>query len=212
MSPVLRTPSLYSARLELRPAAATALRAELAGHAALAQALSTTVPADWPPELYDADAIRYTLAALGDREDGGPFGLYYVLLQPGIDRAVPGGAVAGIGGFKGPPDPATGEVELGYGILGSFQRRGFATEAVAAWVSRAFAEPSVRTVIGQTLDTLVPSIGVLEKAGFHFAGAGNDPDVPAGATVVRYEQTRLTFEARAAAQPIARGDQERPPD
>ena len=48
-------------RLELVAATPAVLRAELAGTAALAAALGATVPADWPPEFYDRDAIEYTL-------------------------------------------------------------------------------------------------------------------------------------------------------
>ena len=106
------TPSLQTERLELRPGTATALRAELDGRAALAAALGVEVPAAWPPELYDADAVRWTLAQLGDRPDGGPFGFYYLILRP--TQVAPGGAstLIGVGGFKGPPD-ARGEVSPG---------------------------------------------------------------------------------------------------
>jgi ribosomal-protein-alanine N-acetyltransferase len=192
------TPSLYSARLELRPGTASALRAELAGREDLSRALGVPVPSDWPPDLYDADAVRYTLAALGERQDGGAFGFYYMLIRPGIDPGLPGGALAGIGGFKGAPDVETGVVELGYSVAGSQQRRGYATEAVETWVARAFQEPTVRTVVAHTLDTLAASIGVIEKAGFRFAGEGDDPDAPVGSRVVRYELTRGAFEGRAA--------------
>lgn len=197
MSPPSSTPSLYSARLELRPGTASALRAELEGPRELGRALGVPVPPDWPPDLYDADAVRYTLAALGEREDGGAFGFYYLLIRPGIDPAHPDGVLAGIGGFKGVPDAERGVVELGYGVVSSQQRRGYATEAVETWVTRAFQEQMVRAVVAHTLDTLVPSIGVVEKAGFRFAGEGEDPDAPPGSRVVRYELTRAAFEARA---------------
>ena len=197
------TPSLQTERLELRPGTATALRAELDGRAALAAALGVEVPAAWPPELYDADAVRWTLAQLGDRPDGGPFGFYYLILRP--TQVAPGGAstLIGVGGFKGPPD-ARGEVELGYGVLPEFQRRGYATEAVRAWLALAFADPNVRTVIGQTLAGLAPSIGVLEKTGFRFAGAAEDAGAPAGEQVVRYEISRGEYEPPR--RPVADGE------
>ena len=50
--------------------------------------------------------------------------------------------------------------------------------------------PRVRTVVGQTLPSLVASIGVLEKAGFAFTGAGDDPQAPPGEQVIRYAVTR----------------------
>lgn len=195
------TSSLYTTRLELRPGTATVLRAELAGHPELARALDAQIPPDWPPDLYDTDAVRYTLASIGHQEDGGVFGFYYVLLRPDADPTTHAAMLVGVGGFKGAPDPAVGQVELGYGIAASYQRRGFASEAVEAWVRRAFKEPVVRAVVAQTLDTLVPSIGVLEKTGFRFVGAGEDPGAPPGTRVIRYELTRIAHEVRTR-QPL----------
>lgn len=188
--------SLRTPRLELRPATATTLRAELEGNGSLARALGVDVPPGWPPELYDADAVRHILTLLGEREDGGAFGLYYIIVRPDQHAPAPRGVLIGVGGFKGDPD-ADGEVEIGYGVLPDFQRRGFATEAVRAWVSLAFADPRVERVVGQTLDSLTPSIGVLEKAGFVYAGSGEDPGAPAGERVVRYECSRAAHAARA---------------
>ena len=92
-------------------------------------------------------------------------------------------------GFKGPPD-ANGEVELGYGIIPSHQRRGFATEAVRGMTKFAFEDARVRAVVGQTILSLAGSIGVLEKAGFDFDGEGNDPHAPDGESVIRYVLSR----------------------
>ncbi len=69
------------------------------------------------------------------------------------------------------------------------RRRGYATEATRAMLAFAFASARVRTVIGQTLPSLVASIGVLEKAGFAFMGAGDDPQAPPGEQVIRYAIT-----------------------
>ena len=183
------TPSLHTQRLELRPATARALRAELADRDAFARALGVNVPDSWPPDLYDHDAVRWTLAQLGEREDGGPFGTHYMILVSREPSARTTGTLIGVGGFKGPPD-ALGEVEIGYGVLPEFQRRGYATEAVRAWLGFAFSDPRVRTVVGQTLASLTPSIGVLEKTGFVFDGAGEDAEAPPGERIVRYVVAR----------------------
>ncbi len=45
-------------RLDLIPGTVTQLRAELAGHAALAAALGVEVPEAWPPEFYYL-VVRY---------------------------------------------------------------------------------------------------------------------------------------------------------
>ncbi len=177
---------LETERLQLIPGTEAHFQGELAGREAFAQAIGVVVPAGWPPEFYDGDAVRYTLAWLHEHPDQTAWSFYYVVRKPagGV-----GAVLIGACGFKGPPDPA-GVVELGYGIVAEYQRQGFATEAVRGLVRFAFASPAVTTVIGQTLPHLRPSIGVLEKAGFRFAGAGDDPHAPPGEQVVRYELLR----------------------
>jgi len=187
------TPSLETRRLELRPGSAPALRAALASNGALAAILDVDISDAWPPELYDDDAVRWTLALLGERIDGGPYGFYYLIRR--ADGGTGRGTLIGVGGFKGPPN-ADGEVELGYGVLAEFQRQGFASEAVRAWLDLAFADPAIRTVVGQTLASLTSSIGVLEKAGFRLAGSGADESAPEGEQVIRYELTRAAYERR----------------
>ena len=179
-------PRIDTARLTLLPASAAHLQADLEGPTTLERALGIAVPPGWPPELYDADAIRWTMARLAEDPHERDWLMYYVV------RRVMDGApdlLIGVSGFKGAPDP-TGTVELGYGILPAHRRRGYATEAVLGLVGIAFNTPGVRLVIAHTLTTLAPSIGVLTKAGFQFAGEAEDPDAPPGSTVVRYELAR----------------------
>jgi RimJ/RimL family protein N-acetyltransferase len=51
-------PLLETERLQLIPATEAHLRGELAGREAFAQAIGVVVPATWPPEFYDEDAVR----------------------------------------------------------------------------------------------------------------------------------------------------------
>ena len=153
------------------------VRADLEGRAALAEALGVGVPDSWPPELYDDDARAFALARLeAAPEEFGWWHHYVVETDP-----VP--TLAGIAGFKGPPD-ADGVVEVGYSILPERRRRGLATEAVGALVAKAFATDGVRSVVAETYPGLEASIGVLEKLGFEKAGAGSEPGV------VRYRLQR----------------------
>jgi RimJ/RimL family protein N-acetyltransferase len=92
----------------------------------------------------------------------------------------------GVAGYKGAPDVA-GVVEIGYGVVPEQRRRGFASEAVRALVSRAFADPRVTAVTAQTLPGLDASIGVLRGTGFAYDGPGNDPHEP---TAIRFALTR----------------------
>jgi len=175
--------------------------AELESRDAFAAALGMHVPDEWPPQFYDADAIRWTLGYVRENPDHGGWSFYYLTLPAGVDQPA---TVIGAAGFKGPPN-ADGEVELGYGLVPSYQRRGYATEAVRGMATFAFAHPRVTTVVGQTIQTLVGSIGVLEKAGFLFDGEGNDPHAPEGEPVLRYVLSRRRYnEAMSSRAPRLR--------
>lgn len=170
------TALIRTRRLELQPAGTAELEAELAGRAFLEECLGARVPPDWPPELYDEAALRHTLDVVESAGGESAWALYYM-----VDRAV--GVAIGVCGFKGPPD-ADGVVEIGYSVVPAFRRKGYATEAVSGLVTRAFAEPLVSRVVAQTFTSLAASVGVLEKLGFRFAGAGDEPGA------VKYEFTR----------------------
>ena len=186
-------PDIETRRLELKPASEDALRGELTGLAALAAALRCEVPSSWPPDLYDADAVNYSLNWLLAHPSQADWSFYYIVRR-GSANGRP--LLIGAGGFKGPADEH-GMVEVGYSIVRDHQRLGYATEAVEGWLRFAFASPDVKMVIGQTLPRLIASIGVLEKLGFTFAGEGSDPSVPEGEEVIRYEMTRAAFERRS---------------
>jgi RimJ/RimL family protein N-acetyltransferase len=85
------------------------------------------------------------------------------------------GLVVGGIGFAGPPG-ARGEVELGYGIVPSRQGRGYATEAVAAMLAVAWADPAVEAVVASTATGNLASQRVLQKAGFRPVGRTADQD------------------------------------
>jgi len=169
---------LATARLELVRATPDRLRADLAGRAELAVALSAQVPDNWPPDLYDRAAAEWALHYAEEHPAELQWGMYYV-----IDPGAPDGpTAAGLVGFKGGPDG--GMVELGYSILPQFRRRGYATEAVGSLIELAFAHVEVDRIVAQTLPDLAPSIAVLHRSGFAFVGPGTD----SGA--IRFERTR----------------------
>ena len=82
------------------------------------------------------------------------------------------GLVVGGIGFAGPPEQ--GEVEVGYGIVPSRQRRGYATEAVLMMAALAWRDSAVTAVIARTESGNVASRRVLEKAGFQQVAAGEE--------------------------------------
>lgn len=186
MAKVIRT-----TRLRLVPLTPALGAADLDGRKALERQLETRVPESWPPELFEADKLEWTIRHLErhPREIG--WWLHYVIFRP--ERRL-----VGVAGYKGPPDE-DGLIEIGYSILGTFRRRGIATEATLGLADHAFTRADVRCVIAQTFPSFSASRTVLEKAGFGYAGPGAEPDI------IRYELARRDWEA-------ARRNRESAPD
>ena len=180
---ILRTP-----RLLLIPATPESLRAELVAPGALGDVLGVEVPTSWPPELYDTDAMRWTLGFLLAHPDHRLWSVYYLAESPGREGERP--RLVGLAGYKGAPDEH-GLVEIGYGVVPECRRRGYASEAVQALLARAFADGQVRAVIAHTLPELTASIGVLRAAGFTLEGPGDDPHEP---TAIRFRLTRDAYD------------------
>jgi RimJ/RimL family protein N-acetyltransferase len=170
---------IRTARLQLIPATIASLSAELAGREALAAELGLDVPESWPPELYDEPATRYTLDALKRAPADEGWWMYYVAEPREAGKA----GLVGVVGYKGPPN-AEGVVEIGYGTLPEWRRRGYASEAAMALIGRAFGIPTVTTVVAETLPELAVSISVMEKCGMRFVGEGSE------AGVIRYGISR----------------------
>ena len=83
--------------------------------------------------------------------------------------------VVGNAAFVGPPN-RTGEVEIAYAVVPSFEGRGYATQAAAALTQLALADDRVKTVIAHTLPETNASTRILEKNGFTLAGEIDHPD------------------------------------
>jgi RimJ/RimL family protein N-acetyltransferase len=84
-------------------------------------------------------------------------------------------AIIGTAGFKGPPD-ADGMVEIAYGIVPSFEGRGYATEAAMALVRFARETADVTLIRAHTLPEANASTRVLTKCGFRHTDDVIDPD------------------------------------
>jgi RimJ/RimL family protein N-acetyltransferase len=89
------------------------------------------------------------------------------------------GLVIGEIGFVGPP--RDGAVMIGYAIVPSARRQGYATEAISALSDWALAEPDVEEVRAQTLPDNEPSVRALLRAGF--------TEQPSGQKLRRFNRT-----------------------
>lgn len=161
---------IESRRMTLVAATPELVSADLDGRESFAEALGANVPEEWPPDLYDSMAMRFSLRQLRDPSERG-WSLWYLLSK----REAPP-TVIGICGFKGKPDRA-GSVEIGYSVLRQFRIQGYATEAVARLVVWAFSHQNVVEVTAETLPHLRQSIRVMEKNGFVYQGPGSEHGV-----------------------------------
>ena len=157
-------------RLDLVPATLEILEADRNDRQNLGRLLDAEIPGSWPPPLLD-DA---TLVAFNQMlaEGGDPlFAAWYWVLD---DPAVGGRVLIGTGGTATPPtlEETEGQVLIGYAVLGEFQGRGYATEAVRHLIPAIFSLPGIRQIEAATYPDLAASIHVLEKNGFVRAGEG----------------------------------------
>lgn len=128
------------------------------------------VPSSWPPPLYDAAAVQWTLDKLQSTPRNASWWTWYFV------RRLAGGRreLIGAGGFKGPP--VGGAVEIGYSIVEPLHGQGFASEAAAGLVHWARSFPRIRRVAAHTLPELRASIRVLEKNRFRQKGRPEEPE------------------------------------
>ena len=163
---MLRTP-----RLDLIAGNLEHIEAELSEPNRIGARLGVTVPEGWPPGEFDRDAMVYFRSRLtaGNPGQAGWFHWY------GIARGAGEGAgtLVVAAGYFGPPE--NGRVEIGYSVVPSARRQGYATEMVAALVERALAEPSVMEVVAHTTDANGASTRVLLGCGFQRVGPGAEP-------------------------------------
>lgn len=159
-------PRITTQRLVLVAASPEIVSAELAGVGSLGAALGADVSPDWPPEHWDAGVLRWLLEAARRPDFNPAWPGFYVLLA-----GDPNPQLIGTAGFKTPPDDH-GVVELGYGIVASRQRRGYATEMVQGMIRYAWMHPRAQRVDAETFPDHTASLGVMRKAGMAPLGPG----------------------------------------
>lgn len=84
--------------------------------------------------------------------------------------------VIGDGGYKGNPN-SSGEVEIGYEIIESKRRKGYATEAIDALLDWAVTQPEIKSIIAKCHKENLPSRNLLEKLQFVAVGHEDEMDI-----------------------------------
>ena len=163
----MSVPELTSRRLVLRIATPDQLRADLVSARALSEACGWPLATDWPPQYWEPEPVKWALDKIGAEPDEPFWRPWFVRLS--------GGPLIGTVGHKGPPD-ANGYVEVGYTIVTSCWRQGYASEALATLIHWVASTGRVRGVCAHTLAGDPASSGVLRRNGFALVSTLTDPD------------------------------------
>jgi ribosomal-protein-alanine N-acetyltransferase len=140
---------LITERLLLRPLPVAAARALPGDRAVAAAAIGAALDPDWPqPDLLDV---------LPHQSAPEHWGVWVI-----VENST--GTVVGDLGFFGPPD-ANGEVEIGFAVVPSRRRRGYAVEAGGALIAWARARPEVTSVRARCEPGNAASIATLTRIG-----------------------------------------------
>jgi [ribosomal protein S5]-alanine N-acetyltransferase len=188
---------IQTERLRLIPATVALCDAEAEGAAAVGRLLGATMPASWPPAVFERDDVDRVRRALLSSDEAQTWTLHYMLRRAESLAEPP--TLIGVAGFAGWPRPA-GIVEIGYAVAEEYRRLGYATEAVVALLDRAFSDARVRVVAASTYVTIPASIRVLEKTGFALVSRRDDTGL------MQFQCTRTDYERRPGgtrARPIA---------
>lgn len=131
------------------------------------------ITAEWPPQDWESHVLDFLLRQMAEYPQTVGWGRLIALRdRPAIGQRTLIGTVGAIPPNTEMDHAAAGEIEVGYGILPAFQRRGFATEALAGMMQWVQSQVAVSAFVAQTFPYLAPSIRVLEKSGFKLTGAG----------------------------------------
>jgi ribosomal-protein-alanine N-acetyltransferase len=121
------------------------------------------VPEDWPNE-HDRRFLTFRLRQAREEPERARWYVYAIVL---------GGRMIGNIGFHGPPgsnarkDPEA--VEIGYRVFESYQRQGYATEAVRALIGWT-REQGVERIIASVGPENEPSLAIVRRLGFREVG------------------------------------------
>jgi RimJ/RimL family protein N-acetyltransferase len=133
------------------------------------EAICCTVHAEWPPIDWEPHVLTFMLDHFAAHPDQIGWHRYVALPDADGTRTLIGclGAIA--------KDKLPATCKIGYGILPSFEGRGYATEGTQALIRLVRADTRITTIIAHTFPTLPRSIRVMEKCGLVFDGNGDEP-------------------------------------
>ncbi len=150
-------------RLELISLSPDAIESLFAGdHAAAEEEMGLSIPRDWP----EPGDERWLTIRLGQMRSDPGFQLWAVRLMA---LRVSARVMVGHVGFHGPPDLRRA-VEMGYTVLPSYRRRGYATEAVRGLMDWAVRDQGIRRFRLSISPTNVASLALASRLRFRYVG------------------------------------------
>jgi len=155
--------SYHTERLELIAATLVHINAELNDINLFSTMLNAVVNNEWPPGEYDKNAQEYFRDLLLKSGENLVGWLGWYAIKPSEEKQP--AVLIGAGGYFGPPSE-TGELEIGYSVVPSYKKKGYATEIVKALVAIASKDSRVKRILARTTDSNIASCKVLEKNGF----------------------------------------------
>jgi RimJ/RimL family protein N-acetyltransferase len=135
----MRPPDIETERLVLIALLAADVEGLVAGnHDRVGRTLGIVFPPAWPQDREASEGLAWHLRHLRTHSAHIPWRIPVI-----VERASM--SVVGSINLKGPPG-ANGDVEIGWGLVESQRRRGYALEAAAAVISWVAAQPAVKSV------------------------------------------------------------------
>lgn len=139
------------------------------------------------PADFAGDAIVMFASLLARREAGrNPAAFLGAIVERSLGIAVGNMGTHGM--------PVAGKIEIGYTIAPTYERRGYATEILRAFVDRLFGRADIREIVAETLADNVASMRVLEKCGFARTGSRMED----GGPLVTWSFRTISLEATRA--------------
>lgn len=157
-------PELQTQHLLFLPFSLAMKKMVLHNKVELEKHIGVRIPDDWPGPDF-SDALPFFIKLMEQDPSGS---VWDGIIIHSADQVVIGDM-----GFKGGPDELDA-VEIGYSIVPTYRRRGYATEMASALITWAFQQPDILTVVAECLFDNIGSIKVLEKLGMRRVGAHDD--------------------------------------
>ena len=151
--------TISTPRLELVPLTPSLLRAVASGDLReVERRLDATIGAGWQEGVPAARRLEQLAADPSE--------------QPWLVRAMLASTprrVVGSVGFHAPPDDS-GRVEIGYDVVATERRQGFARESIRALLDWAWATGRAHTCVASVSPNDGPSLALVQAFGFHRVG------------------------------------------